>query len=375
MHEQQQIIESSEAKASLQGRDDSSESATASVDEKLEPKKYTCDHPGCNLSFDVSKDHKIHIAQHRWGPHNVETKDDGSYIFTCLHPGCNKIMHDRKLLRKHLLTHREKQFACHYEGCEKRFYERAKLKRHYLVHTGEKPFECPYENCNKQFGYKANLKTHLRTHTGLRPFECTIDGCDRRFAQASNRNSHVMTHQKNTLEMVDEHSMDESGLMRSSTVVPILQGPPKRLKIEKAVRPAPLTTTFDPYGIMSNHCISSSNQHPTLVDAINVPSMAHLKSPKHRRFSIQQQLALLGKAPNPEKDMDIQQLKQFHQTNVKSPHFPMSSDLIAMLATPKGHETNLFPGLPLTPCLNLASARDQDFKIGDPANVFQKRNH
>ena len=101
---------------------------------------------------------------------------------------------DRKLLRKHLLTHREKQFICHYEGCNKKFYERAKLKRHFLVHTGEKPFVCPYEGCGKPFGYKANLKTHMRTHTGQRPFACTFQGCDRRFAQASNRNAHVVAH-------------------------------------------------------------------------------------------------------------------------------------------------------------------------------------
>ena len=101
---------------------------------------------------------------------------------------------DRKLLRKHLLTHREKQFICHYEGCNKKFCERAKLKRHFLVHTGEKPFVCPYEGCGKPFGYKANLKTHMRTHTGQRPFACTFQGCDRRFAQASNRNAHVLAH-------------------------------------------------------------------------------------------------------------------------------------------------------------------------------------
>ena len=133
-------------------------------------RKYPCEHPGCNMSFDEAREHKAHIAQHKWGPHEVrKNPHDGSTQFLCLHPGCKKVMNDRKLLRKHLLTHREKQFACHYDGCDKRFYERAKLKRHFLVHTQEKPFKCPVENCQKTFGYKANLKTHLRTHTGDKP--------------------------------------------------------------------------------------------------------------------------------------------------------------------------------------------------------------
>ena len=162
---------------------------------KPPPKVFKC--PDCDKTFPDSRSFRAHSAQHKWGPHAIEV-DPVTQIkrFRCLHPGCNKIVKDRKVLRKHLLTHREKQFQCHYEGCGKKFYERAKLKRHFLVHTGDKPFKCPYLGCNKPFGYKANLKTHLRTHTGQRPFVCTFPGCDRRFAQASNRNSHVLTHQR-----------------------------------------------------------------------------------------------------------------------------------------------------------------------------------
>ena len=159
------------------------------------PKLFKC--PDCEFEFLDSRTFRAHAAQHKWGPHAIETNVETKVTrFLCLHPGCKKIVKDRKVLRKHLLTHCEKQFVCHYEGCGKKFYERAKLKRHFLVHTGDKPFKCPYKGCNKPFGYKANLKTHMRTHTGQRPFACTFPGCDRRFAQASNRNSHVLTHQK-----------------------------------------------------------------------------------------------------------------------------------------------------------------------------------
>ena len=158
-------------------------------------REFACPH--CDKVFYDSRLYRAHSAQHKWGPHATEVDPvTGVTRFRCLHPGCTKVVNDRKVLRKHLLTHREKQFMCHYPGCDKRFYERAKLKRHFLVHTGEKPFSCPYKDCGKPFGYKANLKTHMRTHTGQRPFACTVPGCDRRFAQASNRNSHVLTHQK-----------------------------------------------------------------------------------------------------------------------------------------------------------------------------------
>eukprot|EP00516_Mucochytrium_quahogii_P000071 CAMPEP_0203756396 /NCGR_PEP_ID=MMETSP0098-20131031/9700_1 /ASSEMBLY_ACC=CAM_ASM_000208 /TAXON_ID=96639 /ORGANISM=" , Strain NY0313808BC1" /LENGTH=342 /DNA_ID=CAMNT_0050648273 /DNA_START=43 /DNA_END=1071 /DNA_ORIENTATION=+ len=147
----------------------------------------------CQQVFESCRALRIHVAQHKWGPHRVIDQPQGQ-TFQCLFQDCGKIVKDRKVLRKHLLTHRPREFECSFEGCHKRFYERAKLKRHFLVHTGEKEFTCTFPGCNKKFAYKANLKTHVRTHTGHRPFACTFPDCDKTFAQASNRNSHVLTH-------------------------------------------------------------------------------------------------------------------------------------------------------------------------------------
>ena len=72
-------------------------------------------HEDCNESFSESREYKAHTAQHKWGPHRVETDELGQLQFCCLFPNCNKAVSDRKVLRKHLLTHREKQFVCHYE--------------------------------------------------------------------------------------------------------------------------------------------------------------------------------------------------------------------------------------------------------------------
>ena len=208
-------------------------------------REFACPH--CDKVYTDSRQYRAHSAQHKWGPHATEVDPaTGKSRFRCLHPGCTKVVNDRKVLRKHLLTHREKQFMCHYAGCDKRFYERAKLKRHFLVHTGEKPFSCPYKDCGKPFGYKANLKTHMRTHTGQRPFACTVPGCLRRFAQASNRNSHVLTHQKQSSNNntgkkskntnVDSKTKSTTKIAATATVVEVPVVKPKNIKVTSPVK-------------------------------------------------------------------------------------------------------------------------------------------
>ncbi|TNV73102.1 hypothetical protein FGO68_gene4695 [Halteria grandinella] len=121
-----------------------------------------------------------------------KTDESGTKIYTCHVLGCGKIFQDSSSLRKHLMTHGERQYICPVEGCGKRFLDNSKLKRHQLVHTGEKPFEC--ELCGKKFSLDFNLRTHLRTHTGEKPYLCTYPGCNKRFTQSSNLTAHEKTH-------------------------------------------------------------------------------------------------------------------------------------------------------------------------------------
>jgi hypothetical protein len=112
--------------------------------------------------------------------------------YQCSFEECSKIFIDASSLKKHLLTHGERQYICKHEGCGKKFLDNSKLRRHQLVHTGEKPFKC--DLCGKKFSLDFNLKTHLRTHTGEKPYFCSYTGCDKRFTQSSNLTAHEKTH-------------------------------------------------------------------------------------------------------------------------------------------------------------------------------------
>jgi transcription factor YY len=175
-----------------------------------------CTEPECNMIFHDAQTLKDHVTQHTWGPYSIESGDMGEKSFVCL--SCSKRMCDRKVLRKHLLTHQERRFVCEIDGCGAKFYERAKLKRHMLVHTGEKAFRCTFPMCCKQFAYKANLKTHLRTHTGSKPFSCSFPGCDKTFAQASNRNAHMQVHKKPSRESKNSKNEPQAAVAKDESL-------------------------------------------------------------------------------------------------------------------------------------------------------------
>ena len=122
---------------------------------------------------------------------NLEGNEENG-VFTCHVLGCAKLFQDSSSLRKHLMTHGERQYICPVAGCNKRFLDNSKLKRHQLVHTGEKPFQCAL--CNKRFSLDFNLRTHLRTHTGEKPYVCNYPNCFKRFTQSSNLTAHEKTH-------------------------------------------------------------------------------------------------------------------------------------------------------------------------------------
>jgi transcription factor YY len=93
-------------------------------------------------------------------------------VYKCKHENCKKTFQDQTSLKKHMVTHGERQFICAVESCGKKFLDKSKLRRHQLVHTGERPYKC--EICNKKFSLDFNLRTHIRTHTGSKPYVCSF---------------------------------------------------------------------------------------------------------------------------------------------------------------------------------------------------------
>lgn len=176
----------------------------------LGKKQHKCLEEDCNEEFDSYVDLQCHAAQHNWGPHEIRIDSNGKAVFQCLIEGCGKLItSNRKVLRKHLISHQKPTIKCTYSGCNRMFHEKSKLKRHFLVHTGEKTYKCEHDGCDKWFAYKANMKTHLLTHEGLKPFHCEWSGCKKRFSQECNRAAHMHKHRRGPSEATNKRKFSQ----------------------------------------------------------------------------------------------------------------------------------------------------------------------
>lgn len=62
-------------------------------------------------------------------------KEPVQKTYNCQVYGCGKTFTDSGSLRKHTVTHGDKQFICPVDICQKKFLDNSKLRRHMLVHT------------------------------------------------------------------------------------------------------------------------------------------------------------------------------------------------------------------------------------------------
>lgn len=168
-------------------------------------------------------------------------KNENLKNFKCTDTDCGKIFEDSTALKKHLVTHGEKQFIC--PDCGKKFLDNSKLKRHSLVHSGEKPFKCEY--CSKCFSLDFNLRTHLRIHTGEKPYICSYPNCYKRFSQSSNLSAHEKSH---FLEKDETKEKEIEVELEQSPNIEIQKIPVTRKKIPKKFYHLP---TIDDYFVIN----------------------------------------------------------------------------------------------------------------------------
>ena len=124
--------------------------------------------------------------------YHIQTKHDEENIFKFPCNVCGKICKDKKLLKAHLVSHKEtRDFQC--DVCPAVFKTLAYLNLHKKRH--EKAFVCFCQYCQKGFYESKALREHENTHTGAKPYSCTY--CDYTCANRANLGKHEkLVHKK-----------------------------------------------------------------------------------------------------------------------------------------------------------------------------------
>ena len=128
----------------------------------------------------------LELLSHREIKHKSEKQPYTCHI-------CENSYSDRRGLKNHLSTHKDKSFPC--QVCPKNFATLKSFKVHMRLHEDSnmaKPFTCSI--CNRGFNKKEYLTNHHRVHSGERPFSCEF--CNESFAHSSTLSLHRKTCQE-----------------------------------------------------------------------------------------------------------------------------------------------------------------------------------
>ncbi|KAK3378026.1 hypothetical protein B0H63DRAFT_233495 [Podospora didyma] len=143
--------------------------------------------------------------------------------FSCNIPGCFKRFHQKTHLDIHRRAHTgERPYVCDFPNCGERFTQLGNLKTHERRHTGTKPYKC--DICDKRFAQRGNVKAHQQVHDKIKPFRCRLDNCSKSFTLLGNLKSHqnkfhvdtvrALTTKFASLENYDEVSRDDMELLK-----------------------------------------------------------------------------------------------------------------------------------------------------------------
>ncbi|KAG7402539.1 Asparagine-rich zinc finger protein AZF1 [Fusarium oxysporum f. sp. rapae] len=119
--------------------------------------------------------------------------------YQCDGPRCQKSFDRKTRLDIHRRTHTGiKPYNCAFPGCDLAFSQKGNMETHKRRHTGERPFSC--NKCVRRFAQRGNLRTHIQTtHQCLEPLICILDGCNQPFSILGNMKAHQNHFHKETL--------------------------------------------------------------------------------------------------------------------------------------------------------------------------------
>ncbi|XP_072166264.1 uncharacterized protein [Diadema setosum] len=160
---------------------------------------YTCIE--CSMVFVHKKQLKQHNKQkhrdkrhrHHHHHHHRNKHEDGSSRHKHACPDCGKEFRKTSDLKRHAVTHTERERRHECEICHKKFLTSSHLKAHHMQkHSEERPNQCPF--CDKKFARKHDLKRHMAIHDSDRERPYTCEHCGKNYITASHLRDHMVVH-------------------------------------------------------------------------------------------------------------------------------------------------------------------------------------
>lgn len=209
------------------------------------PKRFACNHPGCNVRFGQKGSLTRHIRSR-----HEQRRPHGCTL-------CSKAFSEKWTLDVHVRNVHLKQQPHECTTCGKRFGERWNLQKHVnVVHRRIKPFRCGI--CNRAFGYKGDMRKHVNElhQTPGRPFQCPEPDCGVNFA----RLRYLRRHQ-NTAHRGKRAAQEAAQTMAQGTALGSLAGAAAQVSAAVTAGAQPLPRHGDAASESSSEAASAATYY------------------------------------------------------------------------------------------------------------------